>query len=174
MANSPAGLPIHSQQSSQIFPFINKMWVKACHSSLLNLLMLHHFTQNASFIMCFEALGDVVLFPLWPISYFCFFSYYSLQATSLATYSPDTPYRGFLLRLFAWLFPPLGYFPLEVSFMIHSLTSFKLNVTVLVVVLTTSLNCNLLPTSLLFWMLVFPYPVLLFTPVILITLQCNI
>ena len=64
MANSPAGLPIHSQQSSQIFPFINKMWVKACHSSLLNLLMLHHFTQNASFTMCFEALGDVVLFPL--------------------------------------------------------------------------------------------------------------
>lgn len=79
-----------TQQSGQIFPFINKMRVKACHSSLINLLTLHHFTQSASFTMFFEALGDVVLFPLWPISYFCFLSYYSLQATSLATYSPDT------------------------------------------------------------------------------------
>jgi len=165
---------MHSQQSSQIFPFINKTWVKACHSSLLNLLMLHHFTQMQA-LQC--ALRS---WEMW----FCFLS----DPSPTSAFSPtthfrpphwlltaqNTPYRGFLLRLFAWLFPLLGYFPLEVSFMIHSLTSFKLNVMVLVAVLTTSLNCNLLPTSLLFWMLVFPYPVLLFTPVILINLQCNI
>lgn len=112
LTTSPAGLPIHSQQElARFFLLLIKCGSKHIIPKLLNLLMLHHFTQNTSFTRVLWGPGSVVLLPLLTHLLLLLFLLPHFQATSLATYSPDSPYRGFHLRSFvaipsAWILPP--------------------------------------------------------------------